>query len=91
MAQVIIGVKSDEIRAEEAQEEFAPCRKGAENIAAGERGVEEETDPETGLLLAQHRGEEEEVVVVNPNDVIILGNGDDGVGKFFVGLFVEKF
>src|SRR6266571_1136640 len=88
-AHVIVRVEPDEVGAEHASEEIAVPRKETEDVVRRERDMKEESDPSVGGALADHLRHEEQLVVVNPYDVIRAERVNDLVGEAPVHLAVR--
>src|SRR5690606_7637223 len=91
---VVICVEPDEIAVEEAGQESLADRQNTVDFAAGEGRVEEEADADILLgvpqLFADHPRKEHEVVVVDPNKVIILYVLDDRLGEEAIDFLVGR-
>lgn len=76
MPSIVVRVKPNQITIQDTQQELLPHGENAVDLAAGERGVEEEANLDVLLgvanLLAQHLGQQHQVVVVHPDEVAIL-------------------
>src|SRR6266571_6080109 len=88
-AHVIVRVEPDQVGAEHATQEFAVPRQETEDVVRRERDVQEESDPRVGNALPDHLRHEEQLVVVNPYDVIRAERMRDFVGKALVHLAVR--
>ena len=88
MTQVRRGVEADEVGAEHALEHSVARGQGPEQLLGGERDVEEEPDARPRQPLAQEPGQEEELVVVDPDRVARPVVRRDHVGEGLVGLDV---
>ena len=60
-------LEADEVGAEQALEELAAPGQLQEELGRRERDVQEEPDADVGPQLAQQRGHEQELVVVDPD------------------------
>jgi hypothetical protein len=65
-----VSVKADEVRAEQAREHRLPVREHAEDLGGREGDVQEEPDARVRQALAEHRGQEHELVVVHPDELV---------------------
>ena len=92
VAGVVVRVEADEVAVEQAGEEGLADGEDAVDLGGGEGCVEEEADADVLLgvanLLAQHLGEEHEVVVVHPDQVAVLDVLDDRLGEEAVDFLV---
>ena len=86
MPGVIEGVEADEIAVEQRFEDLVADGERAVELRRREGAVQEEADAEAVESAAQEGGEGEEVVVVDP-DVVVLGveDLDDALGEELVG------
>jgi len=86
VACVVEGVESDDVAVEERPEECLAGGEGAEQLRAGERAVQEKAQAAGVEPLAQEAGQQHEVVVVDP-DVVVVGGDDfhEAVAELFVG------
>ncbi|GKT50494.1 uncharacterized protein ColSpa_10675 [Colletotrichum spaethianum] len=84
VARVAVGLEADEVGAEYALEDLLAAGQAAQELGAGEGRVQEEGDVHVGDALAQHAGQQHEVVVVDDDDVAGLVELDDAVGKLLV-------
>jgi hypothetical protein len=73
---VIIGVESDQITVQYAVEDLVTDGQDSVDLATGEGSVEEETELDVALgsanLFAEHSGQKHEMVVVDPNQIVVL-------------------
>ena len=71
VARVVVSVEADEVAVQGAEEQLVAHGQDAVDLAAREGRVQEEADLDIGLvganLLAQHGGQQHEVVIVHPN------------------------
>jgi hypothetical protein len=92
VASVVVGVEADEIAVEQASEESLTHGKNTVDLTARERSVEEKADTDVllggGDLLAEHLGEQHQVVIVDPDKVVILHILEDGLGEETVDFLV---
>jgi len=86
MAGVIEGVEANQIAVEQRFEDLVADGERAVELRRREGAVQEEPDAEAVESAAQEGGEGEEVVVVDP-DVVVLGveDLDDALGEELVG------
>ena len=86
MAGVIEGVESNQIAVEQRFEDLVADGQAAVELRGRERAVQEESDAEAVESAAEERGEREEVVVVDP-DVVVVGveDLDDALREELVG------
>lgn len=82
---VVVRVEADQVAVEDAQQQLFAHGQDAIDLAAGEGGVEEKANLDILLgianLLAQHLGQQHQVVVVNPDQVAILHVLGDLLGE----------
>ncbi len=79
------GVEAQDRRAQHALQDLAPPRADAERFRVGPGDVPEGQDGRVGQLLAHHRGQQREVVVLHQHDGILAARlGHDGVGEALV-------
>src|SRR5689334_15321128 len=90
MIAVILNVKSDEIGAKQAFQQFALPGADSKGFWVWPRDVPEDADSRVGAALLDHEGQKGEVVVLNNDDrVLRFGHFfDDGVSEFFVNLLI---
>jgi hypothetical protein len=73
---IIIGVESDQITVQYTIEDLVTDRQDSVDLATGEGSVEEETELDVALgvanLFAEHSGQKHEMVVVDPDQIVIL-------------------
>ena len=81
-------LKGKQVGAEEAFEKFLPSRQNRKDFRRGERDVQEETDSCIRQLFAKHSGQEHQVVVVNPDQVVRSVTLDRRISKESVRLDV---
>ncbi|GKT82231.1 LOW QUALITY PROTEIN: hypothetical protein Ct61P_00081 [Colletotrichum tofieldiae] len=84
VARVAVGLEADEVGAEDALQHLLAARQAAQELGAREGRVQEEGDVHVGDALAQHAGQQHEVVVVDDDDVAGLVELDDAVGELLV-------
>ena len=92
MPSVIIGVESDQVTVQYTVEDLVTNRQDSVDLATGEGSVEEETELDVALrvadLFAQHSGQKHEMVVVDPDQIVILHIFCDLFREQTVGLLV---
>lgn len=95
MTAIVRGVKADQVAVKKALEDVVAHRQHTVNFATREWRVEEEADLDVvnasilgGNLLAKHLRQEHEVIVVNPDEVIVLDVLGDLLCKLAVGVLV---
>lgn len=76
MPSVIIGVESDQIAVQYAVEDLVTDRQDSVDLTTGEGGVEEETKLDVALgvadFFAEHSRQKHEMVVVDPDQIVVL-------------------
>lgn len=76
MAGIVVGVETNEIAVKDTKQNLVTDRENSVNLGAGEGSVQEEANLDILLcvakLFSQHRRHEHQVVVVDPDHVIIL-------------------
>lgn len=86
MACVIEGVETDKIAVEQRLEDLVADGEAAVELRGREGAVQEEPDAEAVEPAAQERGEREEVVVVDPDVVVLrVEDLDDALREELVG------
>lgn len=92
MPGIVIGVETDQVAMQNTQEKLIANRENAIDLATRERSVQEETNLDVVLavanLLTQHLREQHEMVIVDPNQISILDFLSDGFGEKPVGFLV---
>ena len=88
MPQVPERVKTQQIRAEHALDEFAPPRMAAEHLVRGKRRVQEKSHAQIRPGGLEHRGQQEQLVIVDPHEVAPLRDFQHLVGETLVDLAV---
>lgn len=85
MAGIVVGVESNEITVKNTKQDLVTDRQNTIDLAAGERRVQEETklDVLLGLadFLAEHGREQHQMVIMDPNEVVVLNVGRDSLGE----------
>ena len=69
MAHVVVGMEADEVGSQHAADDLVAPRQRAERLVVGEGDVQEEPDGRIRQRLAQHRRQQHEVVVLDPQRV----------------------
>ena len=82
-------MEADEIGAEQPTQYLLTLRQGAKDLGARPWCVQEPANLEPGAPIAQHRGQQHEVIVVHPHKVRVAHVGGDDVGKLFVDALVR--
>ena len=83
-------METDEIRTEEAIEQFALPRADLKSLRCGPRDVPEDCDPRVGDAILQHARQQGKMIVLNQDDGVLFA-GDllyKRVGKFSVDCVV---
>lgn len=92
MARIIVGVESDQVTVEDAVQQGLADRDDSVDLGRGKWSVQEEADLHVLLCVAdqltQHLWEEHEVIVVDPDHVIVLDVGHDRLRKELVDFVV---
>ena len=90
VARVVEGVEADEVRVEHRPQDLFAARERAEDLGGGERRVQRQAEADAVQALAQQRGQHEQVVVVDPDEVArdVADGRDDDVGEGLVRLHV---
>jgi hypothetical protein len=92
VSRVVVGVKANQITMQDAEQNFVANRENTVDLRAGERRVQEEAKLDVLLLvtnlLAQHGGQEHEVVIVHPYHIVVLDISGDGLCEQAVGFGV---
>ncbi len=73
MALVVIGVKPDQVRTEQPLKHFLPPGKGPEDLVGGKRDVQEKPDGKPRPLFPDHLWDEHQLVIVDPEDIVLPG------------------
>ncbi|TKW53368.1 hypothetical protein CTA1_7662 [Colletotrichum tanaceti] len=84
VARVAVGLEADEVGAQDALEHLLAAGQAAQELGTREGRVQKEGDVHVGDALAQHAGQQHEVVVVDDDDVAGLVELDDAVGELLV-------
>jgi len=82
-------VKSNDVRAEDAAQDFRPPGRNAEHIFGGKRNVQEEADARVRQLASNHFRDEQQMVIVNPDHVAIPVLGNDRAREALVDSAVD--
>ena len=88
VAEVGGGVKADQVGAEQAFEELSAGRKGSEQLLGGKRDVEKEPDPRIRQPATEQPRQQQELVVVDPDQVAGPVLRRHHLGELLVGLHV---
>jgi hypothetical protein len=92
VSSIIIGVKSDQIAVQYAVEDLVTDRQNSVDFTTGEGSVQEETELDVALgvadFLAEHGGQKHEMVVVDPDQIVVLHIFCDFLCKQTVGFLV---
>lgn len=92
MSRVVVCVEANQVALEDAKQQLLANRKDTVDLAAGERSMQEEANLDVLLgvadFLAQHLGQQHQVVIVDPNEVAILDILDHLLGEQTVDLLV---
>ena len=70
VAHVVVRVEGDQVGAQHTPQQFGPFGQNPEQFVAGERDVVEIADAERGHDLAEHAGQQHELVILHPDDVV---------------------
>ena len=90
VAGVIKGVEAEDVGVEHAAQQLLAPRERAEYLARGERGVQEHGDADLVAAPPQQRGQDHEVVVVEPDGVELGARDlDEAVRELDVGAHVR--
>lgn len=93
MASVIVGVEADQVAVKYAEQDLVTYRQDTIDLRRGERSVKEEADLDVLLgvtnLLAQHGRHEHQVVVVDPDHIVVLDVLCNSLREQAVGLGVS--
>ena len=68
---VALGLEAHEVVVGQRLHECPVPRQRDDEVGRGKRGVQEETDPRAHPFLAQQRGERHQVVVLDPDEVVV--------------------
>ncbi len=82
-------VKAEQVRPEHSFDQFAPARVAAEHLERRERRVQEKTDPQGRQGRLEQGRQQEELVIVDPDDVALFGVCQHLVRKPLVDLAVS--
>lgn len=93
MAGVIISVEPNQIAMQNTQKELIADWQDTIDLTAGERGMQKEANLDIFLavanLLAQHFGQQHEMVIMHPDEIAVLDFLGDGSGKKAICLLVR--
>lgn len=70
VAHVVVGVECDQIGSQHAPQDLRPFGQDAEEFVRREGDVVEITDAQRGTMFAQQSGQQHELVVLHPDDVV---------------------
>ena len=70
--QVVEGLEAHHVGAQQAAQQGLAAGQHAEEFGRREGGVQEEADAGLGKALAQHFGQQEEVVIVHPDQLVAV-------------------
>ena len=90
MPSVVVGVKADQIAVKDAQDDFVAHGENSIYFGAREGGVEEESDFDIFLvslanLFAQHCRQKHEVIIMDPNEIVVVDISRDSGGEQLIG------
>lgn len=94
MTSIVIGVETNQIAVQYTSEYFVSDGENTVDLATGEWGVEEESELDVALgvsnLFSEHGRKQHEMVIVNPDKIIVLHVLGNGLGeqavRFTVGV-----
>lgn len=93
MTGIVVSVEADEVAVQDTTQQLLSDGENPVDFGAGEGRVKEEADLNILLavtdLLAQHLGEQHQVVVVHPDHVTVLNILDDCLGEEAVHLSIR--
>lgn len=73
---IVVGVEADQIAVKDASKDLVAYWKDTVDLATRERGVKEEAELDVLLsvtnFLTQHGRQKHQVVVVNPDEIVVL-------------------
>jgi hypothetical protein len=76
VSSIIIGVESDQIAVQYAVEDLVTDRQDSVDFATGERSMQEETEFDVALgvadFFAEHSRQKHEMIVVDPDQIVVL-------------------
>src|SRR5690606_26419729 len=84
IAQVGVRLEADYVELEQALDQPAVFRHGREYLGRREGDMKEEADPLLAAALTQFSCQRNQVVIVDPDYVLRLENGHQGIGEFGV-------
>ncbi|GKT63004.1 LOW QUALITY PROTEIN: hypothetical protein ColTof3_10343 [Colletotrichum tofieldiae] len=88
VAGVLVDLEADQVGPQHALEELLAHGQTSEHLGRGKGDVQEEANLGVGQLLADHAGDEQQVVVVHPDDVAAFPVLDNLVGEGLVDVDV---
>ena len=83
-------LRSENVKATSLQNAWIRTRKAAEDFAAWPRGVNEEANVDIRNQQTEQLGNEEKVVVMNPNEVSRTINDHYSTRESGIGLFIRR-
>ena len=83
------GMEAQQVRAKHASEDVAALGQRAEYLRAGEGHMQEPADGDVAEALAQHVGQQHQVIVLHPHRVALVNQGGEGVGEELIDLAVS--
>jgi len=92
VSRVVVCVETDEVRLQNAFEDFVTNWQDTVDLTAGKWRMKEEANLDVALgfanFLTNHCGHEHQVVVVNPDEIVVLNVLSDCLCEQPVDLFV---
>ena len=89
IAHVVVGVKADQVGAEQSRDHLFAPRHHPKRLERWEWDVQEEPNRRIGHLVAQHLGQEHELVVLHPDHIARPRDLEHRVAETLVGLDVR--
>jgi hypothetical protein len=86
MLQMGVGLKGNQIRSQQAEQEVFPIREYSENLGGWKRDVEKESDVGVGDRVPQQLRQEHQMVIVDPDEITGPNVPDDCVAELPVRL-----
>lgn len=95
VARVVVSVEAEEVAAQHTSQDLLSDRQDSVDLGGRERRVQEPAQLDVpqltlGDLLLQHLGQQHQVVVVDPYQVVVLHGLEDDLGEGPVGLVVSQ-
>jgi hypothetical protein len=84
MPYVIIGVKAYEVSAQKPTQYLPPPGQHTEYFQRGEGDMKEKAYRGTGQLLSYKLGQQHQLIIMHPDDIVLLGHLDHGFSKCLV-------